>query len=270
MTEDLLSRLERFYDAVPRDRAAVERHGTFELFLNQGTPYPFYARPVLGGPPPTAADLAAVRARQRELGQPESFEWVDQTTPGLLPIAEAAGLSVLRAPLLVLDPARLADPGDTARIVAAAAPDAAALLAAVAAVAQVGFGAPGTTTGDGGPAERDAALKLPDESALARQLDDIRSGVRAYAYAELPGQGIVASGISQRAGDVAEIAGVATLPAARRRGLAGAVTALLARQALEHGVRTVFLSAASDDVARVYERQGFDRVATACIAEPAA
>ncbi|MFC7760654.1 hypothetical protein ACFQY4_23505 [Catellatospora bangladeshensis] len=81
MTEDLLSRLERFYDAVPRDRAAVERHGTFELFLNQGTPYPFYARPVLGGPPPTAADLAAVRARQRELGQPESFEWVDQTTP---------------------------------------------------------------------------------------------------------------------------------------------------------------------------------------------
>jgi hypothetical protein len=35
-------------------------------------------------------------------------------------------------------------------------------------------------------------------------------------------------------------------------------------------VRTVFLSAASEDVARVYERQGFERVATACIAEPAA
>ncbi|BCJ75591.1 hypothetical protein CS0771_51350 [Catellatospora sp. IY07-71] len=275
MTEDLLSRLERFYDAVPRDRAAVERHGTFELFLNQGTPYPFYARPVLGGPAPTAADLDAVRARQRELGQPESFEWVDQTTPGLLPIAEAAGLSVLRAPLLVLDPARLADPGGTARIVAADAPDAdapdaAALLAAVAAVAQVGFGAPGTATGEGGPAERDAVLKLPDGGALDRQLADIRGGVRVYAYAELPGQGVVASGIAQRAGDVAEIAGVATLPAARRRGLAGAVTALLARQALEHGVRTVFLSAASEDVARVYERQGFDRVATACIAEPAA
>ncbi|MEV4413383.1 GNAT family N-acetyltransferase [Catellatospora sp. NPDC049609] len=271
MTDDLLSRLEAFYDAVPRDRAAVERHGTLELFLSQGTPYPFYARPVLGGPTPTAADLDAVRARQRELGVPEAFEWVDQTTPGLLPIAEAAGLAVLRAPLLVLDPARLADPGDTARIVTADAPDAARLLAEIAAVAQVGFGAPGTATGEAGPAERDAAIKASSaDEHLARQLADIAGGVRAYAYAEAAGQGVVASGVYQRAGDVAEIAGVATLPSARRQGLAGAVTALLARHALEHGVRTVFMAAASEDVARVYQRQGFDRVATACIAEPAA
>ncbi|HKE50438.1 MAG TPA: GNAT family N-acetyltransferase, partial [Actinomycetes bacterium] len=30
----------------------------------------------------------------------------------------------------------------------------------------------------------------------------------------------------------------------------------------------VFLSAGSDDVARIYERVGFQRIATACIAEP--
>ncbi|GAB4054051.1 GNAT family N-acetyltransferase [Catellatospora paridis] len=270
MTDDLLNRLERFYDAVPRDRAAVERHGGLELFLRQNTPYPFYARPVLGGPAPTAADIAAVRARQRELDVPEAFEWVDETTPGLLPLAEAAGLSVLRAPLLVLDPARLAAADGPARIVDADAPDAAADLAAISAVAHIGFGSPGTGLGDAGPAERDAALSVRDAEQLARELADIRSGVRANALAELPGQGPAASGIYQRAGDVAEIAGVATLPSARRRGLGGAVTALLARHALDQGVRTVFLSAASEDVARVYERQGFVRVATACIADPAA
>ncbi|WP_144119987.1 GNAT family N-acetyltransferase [Catellatospora sichuanensis] len=270
MTDDLLNRLERFYDAVPRDRAAVERHGTLELFLRQSTPYPFYARPVLGGPAPTAADVAAVRARQRELGVPEAFEWVDETTPGLLPVAEAAGLSVLRAPLLVLDPARLAAATDLARIIDADAPDAAADLAAVAAVAHIGFGSPGTGVGDAGPAERDAALTVPDAERLARELADIRSGVHANALAELPDLGPVASGLYQRAGDVAEIVGVATLPSARRRGLGGAVTALLARHALGQGAGLVFLSAASEDVARVYERQGFTRIATACIADPAA
>lgn len=270
VTDDLLSRLERFYDAVPRDRAGVERHGALELFLKRDTPYPFYARPVLGGPPPTAADVDAVRARQRELGVPEAFEWVDETTPELLPIATAAGLSVLRAPLLVLDPARLADAGDTARIVAADDPDAAAALAAISAVAHVGFGSPGTAIGEAGPTERDTALTIPDGDDLAGRLADIRSGARAYALAELPGQGVAAGGIYQRAGDVAEIVGVATLPSARRRGLAAAVTALLARHALDQGVDTVFLSAASEDVARVYARQGFTRVATACIADPPA
>jgi RimJ/RimL family protein N-acetyltransferase len=34
-------------------------------------------------------------------------------------------------------------------------------------------------------------------------------------------------------------------------------------------MRTVFLSAQDDAVARVYERVGFVRVGTACMAEPA-
>ena len=48
-----------------------------------------------------------------------------------------------------------------------------------------------------------------------------------------------------------------------------AVAATLARRALERGHGTVFLAAQDDDVARVYERAGFRRRATACIAEPA-
>lgn len=67
---------------------------------------------------------------------------------------------------------------------------------------------------------------------------------------------------------MSEIVGVGTLPAARRRGLASSVTAALVADARERGVDTVFLSAGDDDVARMYARLGFRRVATALIAEP--
>ena len=40
------------------------------------------------------------------------------------------------------------------------------------------------------------------------------------------------------------------------------------RQALDSGADLVFLSAASEDVARVYARIGFHRVGTACLAAP--
>ena len=89
-----------------------------------------------------------------------------------------------------------------------------------------------------------------------------------HAVADLPGEGVLAVGTAQRAGDVVEIAGIGTLPAARRRGLGGAVTAELARDALRRGAKLVFLSAGSLDIARVYERVGFRRVGTACIASP--
>ncbi|MDH6132470.1 hypothetical protein P3T37_001855 [Kitasatospora sp. MAA4] len=39
----------------------------------------------------TAADVAAVRARQRELRIPEAFEWVAETTPALRAAVGAVG-----------------------------------------------------------------------------------------------------------------------------------------------------------------------------------
>jgi predicted GNAT family acetyltransferase len=83
-------------------------------------------------------------------------------------------------------------------------------------------------------------------------------------------RGPLAAGGYQRAGDVAEVVGVATLPVARRRGLGGGVTGALARAALAAGATTVCLSAQDDDVARVYERLGLRRVGTAALAEPPA
>ncbi|WP_091104969.1 GNAT family N-acetyltransferase [Micromonospora citrea] len=271
---DLFDRLERFYDAVPRDAARAEEHGALVLFVRDGAGWPFYARPRLDADtPPSLADVAAVRERQRELGLPEAFEWVHETTPDLLAVARSAGLSVLEAPLMVLDPAALPDPGTLTdvpvRLLDPADPNFAADVAARRAVAAVGFSAPGTGRGEAGPAQRDAAVAEIDEAALDEERARVADGRRLSALAGTPADGALASGMAMRVGDVAEIAGVATLPAARRRGLGAAVTAALARELLTAGTELVFLSAGSEEIARVYLRVGFRRVGTACIAEPA-
>ncbi|HEY0697941.1 MAG TPA: GNAT family N-acetyltransferase, partial [Micromonospora sp.] len=100
--------------------------------------------------------------------------------------------------------------------------------------------------------------------------DRMAAGHRYCAVVEDPAVGALAAGTAMRVGGTAEVAGIATLPTARRRGLGTAVTAALARQLLDAGTELVFLSAGSEDIARVYLRAGFRRIGTACIAEPAA
>ena len=57
----------------------------------------------------------------------------------------------------------------------------------------------------------------------------------------------------------AELTSVGVRPAFRRRGIARAVAARLAREGLERGVRCVFLMAMGENEARIYERAGFFR-----------
>jgi ribosomal protein S18 acetylase RimI-like enzyme len=283
---DVFDRLERFYDAVPRDSAVAEDIGGLVLFVRDGAGWPYYARPRLGhSDAPTAADITAVRARQRALGVPEAFEWVHESTPDLLAVARSAGLSVLLAPLMVLDASALppaeALSGVPVRLLDPAAASFEADLVARRAVAQVAFTADAVVAGGpallgsapviaaAGPAERDSVPPpTPDEIAEERRRH--AGGRISSAVAGSPAEGILSSGVLQRVGDVAEIAGVGTLPAARGRGLGSAVTAALAAHALLSGADLVFLSAASDDVARLYSKIGFRRVGTACIAEPGA
>jgi ribosomal protein S18 acetylase RimI-like enzyme len=271
---ELFARIERFYDAVPRDVARAEKYGGVVLFAREGPGWPYYARPRLDATePPSAADIMTVRARQVDLGLPEAFEWVHETTPSLLAVARSAGLSVLEAPLMVLDPAALPDPATLAslpvRILDPDDPAFAGDIAVRRAIAHVAFGAPGTAVGSAGPAERDAATVTPPATEVADERRRAATLRIVSALAESPSDGAVASGLVQRVGDVAEVAGVATLPSARRRGLGAAITAALARHAVDSGADIVLLSAGSEDVARVYVRVGFRRIGTACIAEPA-
>jgi len=134
------------------------------------------------------------------------------------------------------------------------------------AVASLAFGDPGTAIGDAGPADRDAkAAEVPDH-VLEAVLDRVREGV-TVAAAAFTEDGMVASGQHQPVGATTEIVGVGTLPSMRRRGLAAAVTSILAEHAFANGVDLILLSAESKAVAAVYERVGFHRIATAGAAE---
>jgi GNAT superfamily N-acetyltransferase len=230
--------------------------------------FPYYARPVPDGATPTGEEIVAVRARQRELGAPEALEWVHDLVPDLLEVARASGLAVLEAPLMVLrdDAARRPEPppGITVRMLEPG--DRA--LAASSAVGHVGFGHPGTAPGQAGPGERDAIAAEQSEDALDLTSERIRAGLSATAVAE-GADGPLASGSHLPLDGVSEVVGVATLPSARRRGLGALVTAALVDDARRRGADLIFLSAGSEEIARVYGRLGFERVGTACIAEPA-
>ncbi|PRY42264.1 GNAT family N-acetyltransferase [Umezawaea tangerina] len=255
----LLAELESFYDAVPRLDARAEVHGGLTLFVRDGEGFPYYARPTFPGGEPTAVDVRVVRERQRDLGVSQAFEWVHETTPGMLDVVEQAGFTVLRAPLLVLDgPVRVPEVDARVRVLDPEAPGFLHDVAMVRTIAQLSFSAPGTATGETGPRDRDTLLPT---------VTPVHVPKFRYALAEIPDHGPVATGMTQRAGDVAEVVGVGTLPSARRRGLGAAITAALAQDALDNGVARVFLSAGSEEIARVYERVGFRRVGTACIAE---
>jgi ribosomal protein S18 acetylase RimI-like enzyme len=272
LVTDIIVRLECSYDAIPREAGArVERVGPFELFVREGAGWPFYARPHLGAENVSLTEVQTVRARQRELGAPEAIEWVHDVTPSLLLAARSSGLSVLMAPLMVLNteklPAVAALTDVTVFLLDPDSSDFAELSAVSTAAANVGFGAGGTHIGPAGPTERDAAVAVREPALVDALAASLRSGRTAEAVAITPSEGIVARGVTQRGAGAVEVAGVATLPSARRRGLGAAVSALLARHALDNGADLVFLTAASEEVARIYRRVGFERVGTACVAE---
>ncbi|MFJ9595839.1 GNAT family N-acetyltransferase [Streptomyces virginiae] len=267
MIDSTLSELERYYDTVPRvGGARAEDFGPLTLFVQEGAGWPYYARPALGGSDATAADVERVLARQRELGVPEAFEWVAETSPALRAAVEKAGLHVHAHPLMVLEGGQELPPHPEVRLLDAEDP----LLAAALTVPALAFADPGTALGEAGPAELSAALADPSvETRRASVSAKLAAGTSGMAAAVRDGV-VLCSGMFNPVGDVAEVVGVGTLPSARRQGLALGVTAALVAQARERGARTVFLSAGDDDVARIYARAGFRRMATALIAEPPA
>jgi GNAT superfamily N-acetyltransferase len=267
MTDDLLGRLEAYYDSVPRRFARTEECGPFTLFLGEPGGWTYYARPRLGGHDPFTPDtVTAAVARLGEVGLPQAVEWVHETTPALLDAVRSTGLFELEElPLLALDgdltvtTPPLPD-GVTVRLLGPEDVDA---VAASRAVSGVGFDLEGTARGVTGPAERDAAL----QPAQQRVLDLLAEGALRIAVAEHAELGQLATGRTLPLAGVTEVMGVATLPSARRQGLGAAVTAALVEDARDLGLTTVFLTASSPDVARMYAGIGFHPLGTGWVAE---
>ena len=258
---ELLTRLEVYYDSVPRGSATAEDIGPFTLFVATSG-QPFYARPRLGADVGvTGAAVQQVLGRQRELAVPLAIEWVAENAPTLEPVVADAGLEIEHCPLLVLRGEPQGGPG-SARMLG---PDDVADLAPVQAAIGVAFRVGGTAVGPQGLADRAAILKAETVDDALRT-DLVAGQLRvAAAYAALA-DGPVGGGRHNPVGNTSEITGVGVLPAYRGQGLGAALSYVLARDALDRGATTVFCSAESDDVARIYARVGFRRVATACMA----
>jgi ribosomal protein S18 acetylase RimI-like enzyme len=264
-TPSLRARIEQFYATVPLLFADAEEFGPLRLFVRKGPGAPYYGGPSHAQPSTessaaiAATDIARVRARQRELGVPEAFEWLAEAVPTLRARIEAAGLPVQERPLMVLDPGRPLPPhllpdGVTLRVLTA--DDAA--LPAVLALPRLAFAETGTAVGPAGRKElATVAEELAADGTVEATRPALRAGHKTLIAAFAPDGTPLAVGHYHPADGTTEIGGIGTLPTARRQGLAAAVTAALAAHARDHGVDTVFLAYAEHAVARIYARLGF-------------
>jgi ribosomal protein S18 acetylase RimI-like enzyme len=265
MTLPIIERIDAYLDQAPRAASTIEEVGPFSLFVGEPNGWSYYARPrIPASATITADDVLHLLARQRELGVPETIEAVSETAPTLRTACLDAGLTVHDLPLLVHhDPIALPVPAGI-RLRRLEADDAA--VAASQVVAQLGFTHAGTALGTTSATDRDTQLKSRDPRVDDFFRSRISSGHTVVVVAE-DEHGVLATGAHNPRGDTTEIVGVATLPSARRRGLGAAITDTLVADAFRRGVTFVLLSAGGDDVARIYERVGFRRVATALAAE---
>jgi len=87
------------------------------------------------------------------------------------------------------------------------------------------------------------ALAVPDSVFLLAWLDWEAAG----------------TGLSHSTKGAAEVVGVVTEKKLRRRGVAATVTSELVRRHFEGGGDFVFLDAANEDAAKLYEKLGFSR-----------
>lgn len=258
--QDLLVRLDRYFDAAPRSGTRTEEIGPFTLFINEGIGWRYYARPRLGESVFEPEDVRAVIERQRTLNQPRQFEWIEDVGPTVGTAIASCGLTIAPRPLLHLKDSgfepvppppdvqiRFAEPDDD--------------LATMTAVAMIGFGSPGTGVGKAGIESLAQAAASIDSKTIEFARSRIAGRSTRLSVAFIGGDP-VASGSHQPVDGQTEITGVACLPAFRRRGLGAAVTSALAVDAGENGVHTICLSAGDETIARVYERVGFRRVGT--------
>nr|WP_246215159.1 GNAT family N-acetyltransferase [Modestobacter muralis] len=237
--------------------------------------WPFPARPVAGREADvTRADVQAAVAMQEAAGLPVSLEWLGDRCRGLAAVARSTGLVVDELPLLVADdPLTVLLPAGVRLYLVGADDPRLGLYQRLTALA---FAQPRPvavpTGGPSAPGVPEVAADDPGpEHVPATEVlrERVASGRTVMMVAVEDGQPVAIGShqpVDVDGTEISEVVGVATLPRFRGRGLGAGLTSAL----VEHARQTadlVFLSAGDDDVARVYERAGFARVATSCVAE---
>jgi predicted N-acetyltransferase YhbS len=259
----LLESIERYFAAAPLPDARIQSAGALDVPLGDPA-WPSPARPRSGAGPVTADDVRAAVALQQAAGLPAAVEWVPERSPETAAATRAAGLAVEELPLLVaVDPVEVLLPtGFRLYLVGADDPE----LPRYQRVAATAFAHPG-----GACDVLDVPLDTSAE-ALARTAalrERIASGRTVMMVAVENGEPVAVGShqpVDVDGTEVSEVVGVATLPRLRGRGLGAGITSALVAHATETA-DMVFLAAGDDDVARIYERVGFARLATTSVAE---
>lgn len=223
----------------------------FQLYIHPTDTFRFFNYAIPDAPVEvlTRDDLARLRVAFAKQGRMMRFEFIHEYTPRLRGLLEGLGVPLESdTPLLVCTQETWHDVAGPQglEILRLTADSPETYLAAQITVSSRGFGGDGREVNAERIADLRRRLRLGSGYYLAL-LDGAPVGVGAYM---VPLEGF------------SELVGIATLPEYRRQGIAGAVTAAMARQLFDEGVRTAFLTAADDAASRVYQRAGFSRVGT--------
>jgi ribosomal protein S18 acetylase RimI-like enzyme len=234
IAQSLTESARRRYRAVPL--------GRFLGFFHPTSPLPHANYAVPEDDAVDAADVQRVVDAFRDRKLVPRVEVVLEAHPGACRALERAGFR-LDEDMLLLARAAQEDAGAAENelpsvIEAPVGADARALLARALRLQHAVFGAPPPADGD-----VDAAVR--------------GIGDGAFAVAEDAGAVIAFGCLLASGAGAAEIAGLATDPAYRRRGHAGSAVRALAAIAARRGHGHVYLSAANEGAARLYERLGF-------------
>jgi len=225
-------------------RRSGSRIGPFTVGLDARSDDPFrnFAVPD-DGACPDPGQVSALIAYFRRNRRIPRLEYVEQSAPHVLPALIAAGFAVeRRTPVMIAAPDTVLTPRSPAGItVRQAAGD--ADLAASAAVQHDAYQMP----------------HPPGPHDIARMTGLVqRGGIVVVAVDDDSGT-VVGTGLVDVTADypgMGELAAVGVLTAFRRRGIASAVSATLARTAHAHGIGLVFLEAEPEEE-QIYRRTGF-------------
>lgn len=181
------------------------------------------------------------------------FEFIDEYTPELPTLLEQNGfVEESRLPLMLCTPETVVMPPPIADFevqqIDVASPD--AIKIDHSRIAHYGF------SGDA-PWLPEYEVGVPDQKSKA-----VAKGMGLFV-GYIAEEAVCVATYTVPYDGITEIGGVATLPAYRRRGLAGYITAVATAHAFAHGVTVALLSAGDEGAGRVYERVGFNTGATA-------